>query len=99
MLGRSYRWDDGVVIADLRIVHEFAAQRFFACARREMFAIRSGDVAHDFRQSRSHILRQMAAVGARIADQFMALIERLRQVQCFLRAESEQAGSRGAAVR
>ena len=51
----------------------------------------AGDRIHDFRQRVGDVLRQVAAVGARIADQLVAFVERLRQVERVLRAEAEEA--------
>ncbi len=90
-LGRGGGGDDGVVVGDLGIVHEAAAQRTLAGAGRKLLAIRRGDGLDDARQGLRHVLREVPAVGARIADQLVSLVERLRDVQRLLRAEAEQA--------
>ena len=43
------------------------------------------------RQRRGDVLREVAAIGARIAEQLVAFVERLRRVQRLLRAEAVEA--------
>ena len=59
--------------------------------RRELVLVGRGDGGDYPRQGGGHILRQVAAVGARIADQLVAFVEGLREVQSLLRAEAEEA--------
>ena len=89
--GLHGRRDDGVVIGHLGIVDEAAAQRTLAGALRQQRVVRLLDGPHHGRQGVRHVLRKVAAIGARIADQLAALIERLRGFQGLLRAEAIKA--------
>jgi hypothetical protein len=80
-----------VVIGHLRIVDEPPSQRTLTRTSRQQPAKGTLDRFDDLQQSARHILRQMAAVRTRIADQLVTLIQRLRDVQCLLCAEAEQA--------
>ena len=82
--------NDRVMVADLGIVHEAPSQRPFTSARSQVLAVRFLNRLDDAGQRARHILRQMPAIGARIADQFVAFIQRLRHVQRLLRAEPEK---------
>ena len=80
-----------MVVGDLGIVDEAAAERALAGAGREVFAVRLGDGRDDAREGAGHVLREVAAIGARIADELVALVERLRGIERLLRAEAEEA--------
>src|ERR1035437_6400758 len=56
-----------------------------------MLTIRSFDAVDDLRQCQRYILREVPGVRARIADEFVGFIQRLRDVQRFLGAEAVQA--------
>ncbi len=87
-VGRDAGRDDGVVVGDLRVVHKAPAQRPLAGAGREQLAVGLRDGLDHPRQRLRHILREMAAVRARIADELVPLVQRLRQVERLLRAEA-----------
>ena len=77
--GRRRR-NDGVVIADFGVVDEAAAEWALAGAGREQLAVRRCDVINDARQRGGDILGEVAAVGARITDQLVPLVQRLREI-------------------
>src|SRR5436309_7590097 len=79
------------MVGYLRVIHETASQRPFTGARRQVLAVWSLDGLDDARQRAGHILRQMPAIGSRIADEFVSLVERLRGIKSLLCAETEQA--------
>ena len=79
-----------MVIGDLGIVDEPPSQRTLPGAGRQVLPIGRRDRLDDPRQRGRHILRQVPAVGARVADQLVPLVESLRHIQRLLRAEAEQ---------
>ena len=81
------RRNDGVVIADLRVVDEAAAERALPRSGRQQLAVRPLDVFDDARERCGDVLGEVAAVGARVADQLVPLVQRLREIQRPLRAE------------
>ncbi len=89
--GRSGGGDDGVMVGDLGIVDIAAAEGAFAGSGRELLAVGFGDGSDDARQGSGDILRKMTAIGTRIADQLVTLVEGLGDVQGLLRAEAVEA--------
>ena len=81
-------WNDGVVIGHLGIVNEPSPQGALARAGRQVVTIRTFDILDDRWQRRHHILREVPAVRARIANELVGFIKRLRDIQRFLRAEA-----------
>ena len=80
LAGRGGGGNDGVVIGDLGVVDEAAAEGTLAGAGREVLAIGRGDGVRPPRgRVCGHILREVAAIGARIADQLVAFVEGLRE--------------------
>ncbi len=73
-LRRNSGRDYGVMVRDLGVVHKAPPERALAGAGRKLLAIGPFDHAHNARQCAGHVLRQVAAVGPRIADQLVALI-------------------------
>ena len=82
---------DGVVIGHLGVVDEPSSQDALARAGRQMLPIRSFDALDGLRQCQRHILQEVSAVRARIADELVSFIQRLCDIQRFLRAEAVQA--------
>ena len=82
--------DDGVVVGDFGVVHEAAAQRTLAGAGRKVLAIGPAIAVDDARQRLRDILREVAAVGTRIADQLVPFVEGLAGIERLLRAEAVQ---------
>ena len=80
-----------MVVGHLRVVDEPPPERALARARRQVLAVRRRDRFDDPRQRARHVLREMPAVGARIADQLVPFVQRLRDVERLLRAEAVQA--------
>ena len=68
------RWDDRVVISDIRIVHKTPTQRPGACPIGKVRLIETADCRYHLRQRSSHVRRQIATVRARIAEEFFGLI-------------------------
>ena len=91
LLGRHGCRDDRVVIGHFRVVDEPSPERTHSCTGRELRAIRRFDRLDDARKRLCHILRQVTAVRSRIADEFVFFVQRLGDIQSFLRAETEQA--------
>ena len=86
-----WRRDDGVVVAHLRVVHESRAERRLAGPlREELSPGRLEGVDHP-RQRRGHVAREVAAVGARVGDRLLLLVEPLRHLERLLRAPAEEA--------
>ena len=73
-LRRSHGRNNGVVVADLRVIHKPFSQRFLARTGRKVFFVARFNRAHNAGKGSGHILRNMPAVGSRIADQLVALI-------------------------
>src|ERR1044072_1037812 len=79
------------MVGNLRVVDVPFAERAFARSGGELLAIRRLDGLGDAPQRAGHILREVAAVRARVADQLVALVEGLCGVKRLLRAEAEEA--------
>ena len=73
--------NDRVVIADLRVIDEPFRERPLARARCDVRLVRPADRPGDGPQRARHLVREMPAVGARIADDLVLLVQRLRQLE------------------
>ena len=82
--------NDGVVVTDFGVVHKALAQGALACSGGEVFAIRAGDGSDDAWQGAGDIGGQMAAVGAGVAEQLVAFVKSLRDVERMLCGETEE---------
>jgi hypothetical protein len=89
--GRGGGREDGVVIGDAGVVDESPAERGGAGAGRDQAGIAALHGGDDGGQRGGDGGRQVAAVGPRIADQLVPLVERLGHVEGLLRAEAVQA--------
>ena len=78
---RARGGDDGVVIADLGVVDEAARERALPRARRDVRLVRRADGAGDGTQRARHLGGEVPAVGARIADELVLLVQRLGQLE------------------
>ena len=83
--------NDRMVIRNLCVVNEARTQRPFPRAGGDELRILRADVANDGRQRFRHGPREVAAVGPRITQQLVFFVERLRDLQRLLRAESVEA--------
>ena len=82
--------DDGVVIGDLAVVHVALAELARAHVRRQQVGVWRRHGLHDLVQSLLHVGGEVAAVGARIADQLVLFVQRLGQLEGPVRGESEE---------
>ena len=80
-----------MVIGHLGIVDKPRSEWLLARARNQVLAEGRLNDLDDPRQCVRHVLREMPAVRAWITDQFVALIERLRDIERFLGAKTEKA--------
>ena len=83
--------NNGVVIRHLRVIDEATAERTLAGTRREQTRVVWRDGGNDLGECLRDILRQIAAVGARVTDELVAFVERLRQFQSALGAKAVEA--------
>ena len=89
--GRAGR-NDGVVIGNLGVVHESPGQRFGARAGREHGrVIASRHARRDLGRLAGNVAGEEAAVGARVCDCLVLLVQRLRYPESALGAEAVQA--------
>ena len=78
-----------MVIGDLRVVDEARPSGRSPVPGASESRVRPSIASNDLRQRPRDVLRQVPAVRARIADQLVLLVQRLRDVQRPLRAEAE----------
>ena len=78
------------MVGDLRVVDEAPAERALAGPGGEERRVGPGDRRDDRGQRRGDVAREVAAVGARVAEELLLLVERLRDVQRLLRREAEE---------
>ena len=69
-----------MVVGHLGVVDEPPPQGALPRAGCKMLQVRPFDVLDDPRQGPRHLLREVSAVRARITDELVALIQRLREV-------------------
>ena len=77
------------MISDLGIVDEPPSQRALPAAGRKVCVIGRRDRLDNPRQRYRRILRQMPAVGARVANQLVSFIKGLCHIQSLLCGEAE----------
>ena len=90
-LHRDGGGNNGVVVADLAVIHIALAQGTLAGSRSQVLLIAAGNNAYDLGNRRRDIGRKVTAVGPGIADELVLLIERLGHVERFLCAEAVKA--------
>ena len=83
--------EDRVVVADAAVVDEAGAERGHAGAGGEQAGVAAGDRGDDGGQGLGDGAREVAAVGARVADELVLLVEGLGEVEGALGAEAVQA--------
>ena len=79
------------MIGDLGIVNKAAAERTFAGAGGELIGVGAGHFPDDAGERGSNVGGDVATIGTRIADQLVAFIEGLSDVERFLGTEAEEA--------
>ena len=80
-----------MVIRDCGVVDEARAKRALEGARGDHRAVRFGNRTDDRGERLGDRARELAAVGARIAEELAPLVKRLRDVERPLRAHAEEA--------
>ena len=88
--GRDWRGNNGVMVRNFAVINKATAQRALAGSCCQPIPIRFLNRRHHCAQRSRDRHGEMAAVGARIADQFMLFIQFLGDVQGVLCAEAEE---------
>ncbi len=91
LAGRGRGGDDRVVIGDAGVVDEAPAEGLDAAPRRDKARVAAGDGLDHGAERGGGVLREVAAVGARVAEELVPLVEGLRDIERLLRAHPEEA--------